>query len=731
MTRVIGPTGSRRRRRILIAPILLAAALALFYTAGAQAVHSPPDSSFELDGNVADDPGNSLDDWANIFDNTDSSSFDTGIVTDPDGATIFTGAQPGGNSKDIDDITGWRHTSGSVPDKDELQHAYAAIYTSGSERRLYFGADREARNGSANLGVWFFHNTITLNPPPAGSSVGTFNGLHTAGTVPHSASQPGDIFVLSEFSQGGAISTIRVFEWVGSGGDQKGGTLNEIAKSVDCSVAVHTTTVDLCGLVNSANVDPPWTYTGKANPSDQMLPGAFYEGGVDLTALGFGSACFGSFLAETRTSPDVDSVLKDFVLHSFQPCGSTTVTTPKDGSGNPLSGDISIGNGLASASDTAKVTGSGGVGGAPVPTGKVKFYLCGPAASDAAAQCPAAPSTTGATQIGAAGGETLIPTGNPSEAAVTSPAATVSSVGHYCWRADYLGDGNYPADPTTGVASSDRSLTECFTVSPVTPPLDTAAVASPVAFGNPVQDNATLSGTATQPGSPIINGPAGPPAGGKIVFTLLKSDCSTLATGTGTNPQDFTPISGDGTYGPVSFTPDAPGTYHWKAQYIPAASDPNNLGSTHNGSCTDPDEAVIVQQIETQILTNQRIFPNDSATMTSAGPLSDVLPATGTVTFRLYGAGGGNSALVNCQAHGDTVGSGGLLYKETLTGQGGAHSFTSSTSNTSVAVSANATVFWRVTYATGDTAHTGRQSDCVENTVVSFTNDAGPGTLFP
>jgi hypothetical protein len=38
MTRIIGPTGSGRRRRFLLVPILCTAALALFWIAGAQAV---------------------------------------------------------------------------------------------------------------------------------------------------------------------------------------------------------------------------------------------------------------------------------------------------------------------------------------------------------------------------------------------------------------------------------------------------------------------------------------------------------------------------------------------------------------------------------------------------------------------------------------------------------------------------------------------------------------------
>jgi len=40
MTRIIGPTGSRRRRRFLLVPILCTAALAFFWVAGAQGTGS-------------------------------------------------------------------------------------------------------------------------------------------------------------------------------------------------------------------------------------------------------------------------------------------------------------------------------------------------------------------------------------------------------------------------------------------------------------------------------------------------------------------------------------------------------------------------------------------------------------------------------------------------------------------------------------------------------------------
>jgi hypothetical protein len=306
-------------------------------------------------------------------------------------------------------------------------------------------------------------------------------------------------------------------------------------------------------------------------------------------------------------------------------------------------------------------------------------------------------------------------------AEATSALATVTSVGHYCFRADYQGDTLYPA-------SSDRSLTECFAVTPVTPTLTTLAGASPVDFGNAVTDTATLTGTANAPGSPIISGPLGAAAGGTITFTLYGPDsCTRLATGTGTNPQTVA-VSGDNTYGPVSFTPDAPGVYNWKASY--SGDSPNtNATPTVNATCTDVNEDVTVRQIPTLITTTQKAYPQDSATITSSVS-GDNLGTGGTVVFTLYGPTSGlTTALQNCTANGAT----GLLYTETSLNVGGAHSVTVGTNNTTAAVATNDTFYWRVTYqpASTDTVHTGRQSVCIENITTAFVNDSGPGTVYP
>jgi hypothetical protein len=119
-----------------------------------------------------------------------------------------------------------------------------------------------------------------------------------------------------------------------------------------------------------------------------------------------------------------------------------------------------------------------------------------------------------------------------------------------------------------------------------------------VLLGQAVTDTASLLGTANQPGTPVINPTtAGALAGGNITFTLLgPNDCSTVAFTSSTFA-----VSGDGTYGTATFTPTAPGVYHWQASY--SGSLPNTLGTSHNATCNDTGEDVIVQQFPTTTVT--------------------------------------------------------------------------------------------------------------------------------
>jgi len=267
---------------------------------------APDDNGlFELDANVLDQAA-AGDDWSNIFAGTDSAFVDTGIVADPAPQTIFTG----GGSKDDLDIPQWRHKNGSVPDKDDITNSYASAYTLAGETFIYFGLDRFAVQGSANVGFWFLQDDV------APVADGTFSGQH----------EVGDLLVLSEFSGGGGDILIKIFEWVGTGGDEGGGTLQTLVDlgnvSFDCDTT--GTLVRACANVNTSPIldaDIPWSYVGKGGTRN-MPTASFFEGGINLSALLPDEPCIATMVAETRSSFEVNAVLKDFVAADFELCAA-------------------------------------------------------------------------------------------------------------------------------------------------------------------------------------------------------------------------------------------------------------------------------------------------------------------------------------------------------------------------------------------------------------------------
>jgi hypothetical protein len=218
---------------------------------------------------------------------------------------------------------------------------------------------------------------------------------------------------------------------------------------------------------------------------------------------------------------------------------------------------------------------------------------------------------------------------------VVSSAATVTSAGRYCWRGDF--DSN-----TTGLPdATDASEGECFVVNPVMPQIPTQA--SPdVTVGNPISDTAFLTGTASQPGSPIINGALGAAAGGSITFRLYGPNDATCS-GAAVFTSSPVGVAGDGPYSSGDFTPTAAGTYRWVATYTGNA--PNTLGV--NGVCNAANENVVVNPRQPSIVTVATAPPpngaplgttiNDTATLTGTSTRPDGSPAGGTITFTLYG----------------------------------------------------------------------------------------------
>jgi hypothetical protein len=567
------------------------------------------------------------DDWDQVFDAVDANGHPTvdepnpcsgaawtggsaitacDWINDPESETIFTQ----GGSKDDLDIPNWRHTDGSVPDSDDITDGYAAKYEdvdvpNDDENHdfLYFGADRTAVNGAKDMGFWFFKSPVSLNGD------GTFSGVHSVG----------DILLLGTFTEGGSATTIRVFTWVGTGGNTND-TLDFGGAFEDCIPGGQP---EGCNTVNNSTIQSPWAYQSKisGSPADTLYAGGFMEGGVDLTELEL-EGCFSSFLVETRSSPEVGAQLKDFLLGAFEVCESHLTTTPADGGGTPLEDsdgddlpDIQIGTGAAGVdvTDSADLT----VDGTNTWSGTLHFFICGPIATGTC--------DTGGLEIGtgtAVTQDTTMP--------VVSGTANLTSVGRYCWRGFFDSDTEGVDDQT------DASEGECFEVLPVTPTLTTSA-GPDVTLGNPITDNAFLEGTAYQPGDdgpdvtyPSIEATMDTPANGTITFTLFgPDDCTSIPTGWLTDI--VVDVSGDRPPpGPpaytASFTPTQVGEFTWVATY--SGNDPNTLGAGPT-DCPDANEAVVVTG-NAHLSTAQDWLPNDTATLTGDTNLN------GTLTFTLY-----------------------------------------------------------------------------------------------
>jgi hypothetical protein len=281
---------------------------------------------FELDGNPAATSG-APDDWADLLSSAGTApgfvAKTSMPIVDSDSPTDVS-YYTGGGSKDVRDVPDWQYSSGDVaPDKDEILNAFAAAYKTGAatdtnrDLILYFGSDRFANNGDSQMGFWFFKNEVSLD------GAGHFNGVHTAKAAATSTTPAhgGDILVLSDFSGGGSVSTINVYEWVGGKNP-----LTHIAAgngSVDCDVSTHNANV--CAIENESATAAAWTYVPKAGASGTYPIGSFLEGGINVSQLIPGSdQCFASFLAETRSSTSTTAQLKDFALGKFPICAPTT-----------------------------------------------------------------------------------------------------------------------------------------------------------------------------------------------------------------------------------------------------------------------------------------------------------------------------------------------------------------------------------------------------------------------
>jgi len=281
----------------------------------ALAVHD--DGVFELDGNAVDQAADG-DDWENGTPGAADSLFIPGSV-EKDGVDTTYFAQ--GGSKDHHDIDEWHHSATDVaPDKDELIDVFAAAYDTADGTTVYFGADKFDDSGDAQIGFWFFQGAVSLG------ANGLFNGVHTVG----------DVLVLSDFTNGGSVDLICVYEWNPPGDDiaagvpdvtdcDLGDNLTLAAAGAECDVSGPDGSFNVCAIVNAGVEDAPWPFVNKDGATDFGV-GQFFEGGINLDQLfGGDPPCFSGFLAETRSSQEVEAQLKDFALGNLDTCGSLTI----------------------------------------------------------------------------------------------------------------------------------------------------------------------------------------------------------------------------------------------------------------------------------------------------------------------------------------------------------------------------------------------------------------------
>jgi len=366
--------------------------------AGAVAILAPPawaatqvETLFELDGNQIDqssitnpDAG-AKDDWGqNNFPsmgycpgnscgyvagpNVDGSSPGghaavSTFIDDPNGDTGADDIFTGGGSKDDLPMkhtgggTGWQWTTGSPPDKDDLLEVGAAAYLPTNELLIYDFGFLFAANGDSSIGNWFFKKDLG---PCANGYFGVVDsslpGRPCVADQPDELHTLGDVLIISENTNGGTITNISVYVWVGTQqsecGTTYGGTLVPPKKNL-CLVGTFagstcgsgTEDPFACGIMNQTSTESVDDYgftskfpppAGPANPAgtdgiqaNDLPPISFFESGINISEILGSAVCFSSFLKNTRTSASVRSQLKDFANGSFALCGiSVTKTCP-------------------------------------------------------------------------------------------------------------------------------------------------------------------------------------------------------------------------------------------------------------------------------------------------------------------------------------------------------------------------------------------------------------------
>src|SRR3989442_5482971 len=424
-------------------------------------------------------------------------------------------------SKDTLDISAnWACTpSNNITPKDDILHAYsfAIVPQSGSRTGhllVYGGFERFANNGAGDLGLWLLQDpTVSCSSSKGAVS---FTGAHVVG----------DILVVAEFSTGGSVTTINMFQWVGISKATPLGVMNITnAGGADCTVAPSS--ANICARSNTAPISTlPWSTQDKTSGPNTLATAEFFELGIDLTGLfGSNAPCINRFIFDTRTSPSLTATLVDYAQGALVTCPTPAISTTVS---PPI---ITLGG---SAMDTATVTLTAGT-----VNGTVDFKVYGPFATNT----PTCTGTPAASFLG-------VPVGpGPSPQTATSGSFTPSAPGYYFWTATYN-----PATPTNGNTISTPCGDANETLLVIATTISTTVSSSTITFDRSLTDTAT---TTLNPSTATVLGTVdffvyGPVSSSTPTCSVLAQSVTGVSIGPGTGMATAT--SG-------SFTPSAPGYY--------------------------------------------------------------------------------------------------------------------------------------------------------------------------
>ncbi|GAB3855860.1 hypothetical protein GCM10028801_12130 [Nocardioides maradonensis] len=539
----------------------------------------------------------------------------------------------------------------------DLANTWLQMKRQGTDDWLYFAWQRDSNSGSGFIAFEFMKNAA-----PAACDYSQSAATLTATCNPWKNRAPGDFMII--WDQSGSSTQLYKRVWGGTAGNL----------TLGAPVAIPASQAE-------AKFSPD-NFRGEA--------------AIDVTQAIYGGVpqciTLANVIPSTVTGNSDTADYKDTVLQHIPPlsnCRQTITTTPSDGSGNALpgsttaqGGSIGIGTGVVAVRDNAVVDLQGGSGTA---SGSISFRLC----KVDTGTCGTNPGDF--TSVGSVDLTGSYPV------TVNSPTAYVTSAGRYCWQSTTSGD---PANGAVGV--DDSLLNECFTVTKATPTLSTNA-GPDVVLGHAVTDTATLSGTATDPATPVINltGAAGPAAGGSISFALngpSSSGCGAAAGSSGAAT-----VSGDGDYGTADplVTPTAIGHYHWVATYSGSS---NNNAVTDNGACTETSEDVTVKDVAVTLTTAQSWVPNDSATLSAPSGSGNL---KGSATFTLYPTA-------------DCTGTP-VLAAQTVPVSGASPQVVGTTNTSAVPAG---TYSWKVSYASTNSAQRAIPTSCQETSSLTASNGA-------